>query len=386
MKKLLCILLVAICAFSLFGCNKGNKSNLKLEDVVDFVLEVEAGRDVRILQLTDIQIIDSSQRREPGRLPSWSVSNWAPENLPELAWKFTRRAVERVKPDLIVLSGDNVYGEFDDNGTMLQALITEMESYKTPWTFVFGNHDNETRKGVEWTCEQYINAEHCMFFRGPKEVDENGEEYFSVAGNGNFNIAITQGGKLTEIVWLMDSNGHTNADKDQNMFSSQGLKDSQIEWFTARNELLKEYNGGKSPKSIGFFHHPMRALGDAVQKYGYLSSTHDFFDENGDYGKFKEFVIPENTLGDCGAMRKDAGGYIDSNYKFHNLLKTYGVEGWFFGHDHQINASASFEGVRYTYGLKASLYDSHTPSDIGGTQILVGEKGLRVNHVYCVED
>ena len=30
---------------------------LKLEDVVDFTLEVEAGREVKILQLTDIQII-----------------------------------------------------------------------------------------------------------------------------------------------------------------------------------------------------------------------------------------------------------------------------------------------------------------------------------------
>ena len=79
MKKLLCLFLIAICVCSLFGCNN-KKSNLKLEDFVDFVLEVEAGRDVKILQLSDIQIIDSSQRREPGRLPSWSVSNWATEN------------------------------------------------------------------------------------------------------------------------------------------------------------------------------------------------------------------------------------------------------------------------------------------------------------------
>lgn len=38
--------------------------------------------------------------------------------------------------------------------------------------------------------------------------------------------------------------------------------------------------------------------------------------------------------------------------------------------------------VRYTFGLKASLYDYHEPSMIGGTEITVGESPLAVRHVY----
>ncbi|MBS1313962.1 MAG: hypothetical protein HP048_01260, partial [Clostridia bacterium] len=206
MKRILSVLTALLFVpaglFGLSACEE----RPALEEAVDFVLEVEAGRDVKILQLTDIQIIDSSQMRTPDRLQSWSIENWKPENLPDLAWKYTREAVEAVQPDLIVLSGDNVYGEFDDSGTMLQALIAEMESYGIPWTLTFGNHDNETRKGVAWTCEQYIDAEHCLFTRGPVETAD-GREYFLTEGNGNFNIGIVQGGKLTEVVWLMDSNG-----------------------------------------------------------------------------------------------------------------------------------------------------------------------------------
>lgn len=384
MKRILSVLTALLFVpaglFGLSACEE----RPALEEAVDFVLEVEAGRDVKILQLTDIQIIDSSQMRTPDRLQSWSIENWKPENLPDLAWKYTREAVEAVQPDLIVLSGDNVYGEFDDSGTMLQALIAEMESYGIPWTLTFGNHDNETRKGVAWTCEQYIDAEHCLFTRGPVETAD-GREYFLTEGNGNFNIGIVQDGKLTEVVWLMDSNGHTDSDRDQNMYSSVGLMEGQIAWFQERNELLKAYNGGTYPKSIGFFHHPPRAFGDAIQKYGYVSSRHDFYDENGDYGNFKEFKIPENAEGDIGAMHSDPGQFIDSGYQFHNLLKEYGCEGWFFGHDHKNNASAVFEGVRYTYGLKASLYDSYQPGEIGGTEILVGESGLRVRHVYTAQ-
>lgn len=347
---------------------------LELENVVDFVLEVEAGRDVKILQLTDIQIIDSSQQRYEGRLHSWSIDWWAPEKMEFAAWRYMREAVAAVQPDLIVLSGDNVYGEFDDNGTVLQALVAEMESYEIPWTITFGNHDNETRKGMEWTCAQYIDAEHCMFTRG---------DIRNVEGNGNFNIGITQGGELTEVVWLMDSNGHTAGNLDKNMYSAYGLQKGQIAWFTQRNELLKEYNGGVSPKSIGFFHHPLRALGDALTVYGYESAQNAFMDKYGDWGTFTAFTIPENDKGDCGAMNSDPDRYIDANYQFHNLLKEYGCEGWFFGHHHKNNASASFEGVRYTYGLKASTYDEYQDGEVGGTEILVGaDKTMSVRHVY----
>lgn len=383
-KALLSCVLAAVAVFPFTACGEpagGGKT--ALEDVVDFVLEVEAGRDVKILQLTDIQIIDSSQQRYEGRLHSWSVGPWAPEKLPEVAWKYTRKTVETVQPDLIVLSGDNVYGEFDDSGVMLQALITEMESYGVPWTLTFGNHDNETHKGVAWTCEQYQNAPHCMFKRGPVEVVD-GVEYFTAEGNGNFNIGITQGGTLTEVVWLMDSNGHTDSDRDQNMYSTAGIMEGQIAWFTERNELLKAYNGGVSPKSVGFFHHPMRAIGNGMQKYGYVSTKSDFYTEDGDYGVFKEFTIPENDLGDSGCMHFDCG-YIDGNYEFHKLLKEYGCEGWFFGHEHVNNASVTYEGVRYTFGLKASKYDSYTEGEIGGTEILVGTQPLRVRHVYYEE-
>lgn len=369
---MICGALVAVAG----GCGKlSSDERVKLENAVDFVLELPESRDAVILQLTDIQIIDSEQQRYPGRLP-YFAEEWKPENMDKLAFSHMRETVKRVKPDLIVLSGDNVYGEFDDKGTSLTALIKEMESYETPWTLTFGNHDNETRKGVAWTCEQYEKAEHCLFKRGPIE---------SVHGNGNFNIGIVQGGKLSGVVWLMDSNGHTDSDSDQNMYSTQGLFPDQVEWFESRCEKLREYNGGKSPRSIGFFHHPLRAFGDGLKQYGYVSGRHDFYAADG-AGDFKKIVVPENPYGDIGSMNKDAGSYIDLEYEFHGLLKKYGCEGWFFGHDHENNASVTFEGVRYTYGLKSSEYDSFISSVLGGTRITLGESGLKVCHEFVSPD
>ena len=144
---------------------------------------------------------------------------------------------------------------------------------------------------------------------------------------------------------------------------------------------MRRFNGGVSPKSIGFFHHPLRAFGNGLQKYGYTSGRHDFYGEDGS-ADFKKIAVPENSAGDCGYMNKDAGSYIDQEYEFHELLKKYGCEGWFFGHDHENNASVTYDGVRYTYGLKASEYDSYISSVLGGTRITVGENGLKVMHEY----
>lgn len=341
----------------------------KLNEALDFILEVEAGRDIVVLQLTDIQIIDSSQQRYSGRLTAADAAMWVPGNMEALAWSVMRQIVERVNPDLIVLSGDNVYGEFDDKGTSLQALVAEMESYKIPWTLTFGNHDNETKKGMEWTCEQYANAEHCLFKRGA--IDK-------LHGNGNFTVGVKQGDKLSEVVWLMDSNGHTEQDESQNMYSSEGLFSDQTEWFEETCLKLKEYNGGIMPKSIGFFHHPMQAICSGMQKYGYVAAPN-----------FSRFQIPSNNVGDSGCMNED-WKYVDKSFTFHKLLKKYKCEGWFFGHLHQNNTSVAYEGVRYTFGLKASYYDSFENfsqsfterDEIGGTKILLGERGLRVSHEY----
>lgn len=392
MKKIVPVFLALVVAFSMAACGGGKKNNAavqwdKLEETLDFVMEVEDGRDVVVLQLTDIQIIDSSQKRTEGRLPSWSTEWWAPENMQERAFDVMDQIVNRVKPDLIVLSGDNVYGEFDDAGTTLTALIATMENYKIPWTLTYGNHDNETRKGVEWTCEQYANAEHCLFTRDPIE---------DIQGNGNFTIGIKQGDKLSEVVWLLDSNGHTDSDPDQNMYSHVGLFEEQEQWFEDTCLKLQQFNAGVMPKSIGFFHHPMRAIGDGMQKYGYVSPKNDFYTEDGDYGQFKQFAIPENENGDSGCMNYDCG-FIDSDYSFHKLLKKYNCEGWFFGHVHENNTSVTHEGVRYTFGLKCAYYDTYANptgregglaksvigrDEIGGTKILLGENGLRVNLEY----
>ena len=83
MKKFVCAFVAAAFLLSAISCGEqaDTEKRPSLEETVDFVLEVEGGRDVRILQLTDIQIIDSDQQRYEGRLHPWSIEPWKPEHM-----------------------------------------------------------------------------------------------------------------------------------------------------------------------------------------------------------------------------------------------------------------------------------------------------------------
>lgn len=372
MKKLLitalCIMMLALSACS--GAKEDNLSNY-----VDFILDVPGGRQVKILQITDTQIIDSDQQRYNGRLSAGSAITWKPENMDKLAFDIVRAAVEEAKPDLIVLTGDNVYGEFDDSGTSLVRLVEFFESLNIPWTGTYGNHDNETIKGVLWQNQQYIDAKNCMFKKG-NELAE---------GNGNYTIGIRQDGKLKKVLFMLDSHGCVNTDTENGVYASAGIMDGQAQWYEDTCNRIKQYNGGEYVESYVFLHHPLRAIGDAMQKYGYVSASHDFFDADGNLAVFSPVTVPTNEDGDYGRMTKDAGSYIDNNYSFFNKLKSCGTIGVFFGHEHENDISVTHEGVRLVFGVKSSKYDSHNTDMLGGTLIAFGEDNpLTVFPIYYV--
>lgn len=346
-----------------------------VDGLVDFVVDIDEDRDIKILQLTDVQTIDSSQQRKSGRLTKESADRYIPENMDVLAFDIMRWVIDFVKPDLIVHTGDNVYGEFDDNGSALTRLIDFMDSFKIPWTVTNGNHDNESKKGAEWQNQQFINSEYCMFKKG------------SVEGNGNFTVGIRKLGKLSQVLYLLDSHGCYGIGGEQGNNVSSGLKPGQLQWFSSTAEAITEFNNGIPVNSLGFFHHPIKALGDALNtKYNYTSTKYGYKDALGVAQPFRPFTIKQNKDGDTGKMGAETTEYIDNDYTFFKLAKQNGIKGLFFGHDHLNALSVLYEGVRLTWGVKSSKYDKHDPSMLGGSLItLKGQNDMAVFPYYYTD-
>ena len=228
---------------------------------VDFVVEVESGRDPVVLQLTDTQIIDSSQKRTPTRLSDNQTALWAKDQVNYCCYDHITEIINATKPDLILLTGDVVYGEFDDNGSSLTDFVAFMETFKIPWAPVFGNHDAETVLGVDWQCEQFEKAEYCLF------------KQRELTGNGNYTVGIKQDGKLRRVFFMLDSNGCTwmsqKSKENGHYRTAAGFGQDQIDWYTNTiNEIKK--NSPDTKYSFAF-HIQLQAFADALAKYGFTN-------------------------------------------------------------------------------------------------------------------
>ena len=343
--KVVCLVLALVCLFSACGKKTAKKkpanaeTSVTYKDLLDFTVDIEKGKEPVILQLSDPQIIDSSQARSSDRLGDFFTTYWGPDKIEERCFKYIRDTITNTKPDFIFVAGDLIYGEFDDNGTAFTQFFNFMESFKIPWSPVFGNHDGESAKGIDWYCDTFENAKYCKFNRG------------TTRGNCNYTVGITQDGKLLRVFYLMDSNDNgTASDASKNngkTVISQGISGMQKSWYFSNiKELQKHYPDVK----ISFvFHEAIKAFDDAFKKYGYQSGIHTSVNIDSH---------PDKADTDFGYIGGSSSSkwYWDREDGVWNQIKTLGVDSVFVGHSHSNSASVLYEGVRLHFGLKSSEY------------------------------
>jgi len=325
-----------------------NEDGALEKGVLDFCVEVEAGRDPVILQLSDPQLTNKTEAEEK-------------------CYKYVRETVQATKPDLILVTGDLVYGCFDNTGEIFLDYINFMETLDTPWAPVFGNHDNECWLGVDWQCEQLEKAENCLFRQG------------DVTGNGNYSVGVMQGNKLLRTFYMMDSNGcarprtwgtgegaHTNPEvtPGKNLVkSSAGFGDDQVKWFI---DSIRQLKAVTPDVKVSFAYHIQQAyFAKAYEQYGFNGILKE--------GSSSELRDPLNldTMedvkeGDIGYLGRTMKGPWDTNNSVLIKMKDLGVDSIFVGHEHCNSASVVFNGVRFQYGQKSSTYDRYNSLDANG--------------------
>ena len=347
--------------------------------MVDFIVEIPKGKTPVILQLSDPQMLDSSQAVS-GRLSSGEDTYWAKDKKEERCFKYIRETVESTNPDLILIAGDIVYGEFDHDGSAFLSFVEFMEDFGIPWAPVFGNHETESRMGADWQCEQLHNAKNCLF------------KQRSLTGNGNYTVGIKQNGELTRVFYMVDSNSGSPSEKSISNGHSQhsaGFGADQIEWYT---KSIKNIHRVAPNTKISFmFHIPIHAFELAFEKYGYTRDRSQV--------KFP-IVIDDKNGTDFGVIMYPIDRFDEDN-TIYDGFKLLGVDSIFAGHDHEVSAGVIFEGIRFQFGLKSTTYDSNIYIDengslkkswvpagtpmIGGTVLELDNDGAlkNVSHYYC---
>ncbi len=313
---------------------------------VTLALDGEPGRKIRVLQLTDMQFIDATQRRTPDRLRPDEISAWMPDSFDALAGNQIKSLIAQTRPELILLTGDLVYGSFDDSGRFFERFCGFMESFGIPWAPVFGNHDNESRRGVDFQCELLESLPNCLFVRG------------SVSGNGNYTVGLTVGGRLVRAFHMLDSHG---------CLRPAGLCPDQLALVRENSRRIREF-AGELPSFVAF-HIPTTDFADAELAKGY--PPEGFYTLGVD--------IPAHE-GDFGAKLERQGRSIECP-EFAPLLREIGADAVIVGHCHAINTVIRHDGISWIFGLKTGQYDYHTVGALGGTLYTLEREGFEVVHV-----
>ena len=142
------------------------------------VLKKQPGKDFIILNLTDPQLGDPE---------------WAEGHMNRAVIEYTvAKLIERVKPDLITISGDLAWAGY----TLAYDLLAELlEQFQIPWAPVWGNHDNQGgAECIDRIVNRYMAYPHFLYEKGDPAI-----------GNGNYVIAIEEDGKIVEALVMVDS-------------------------------------------------------------------------------------------------------------------------------------------------------------------------------------
>lgn len=348
-----------------------------MKSLVDFTVDVETGRDIRVLQLTDTQIIESEQQRYDDRLTvgSTAYNQWHSSNKDAMYRDCVQDTIEEYNPDFIIITGDLVYGEFDDSGDALLEFISFMDSFRIPWAPVFGNHEIESAMGANWQCEQLENSEYCLF------------KQRTLTGNGNYTVGLKQGGEYKRVFFMLDSNGCTemSAESYNNGHSKKttGFGTDQINWYTDLAE--KMHYAQPSLRLSVAFHIQLSKFTDAYAKYGFTNN--DTVNNPIDID-----ANSDKAITDFGYLGRDLKNSWDKDETVWYSFKNLGFDSIYVGHEHCNSASVVYRGMRFQYGQKSSAYDrtNYVKSDgtisgsydfnagtpmIGGTTIPINQDG-----------
>lgn len=252
------------------------------------------------------------------------------KNLDASIW-VVAEACDIEKPDLVMLTGDNVknYDDPEQTKKLINALMNVFDSRNIPVAVTFGNHDSESGAMSREDLMAYYNTFSCSV-----SVDD-GE---ALTGCGTYNIPVlsSDGDKVKFNLWVFDTG--TAAEEDPESYDR--VHKDQIEWYKQTAAKLKEENNGETVNSLVFQHVIVPEIYDALQK---VDSKEPFAIEriysDGEYYMFDPDATNYGTLNEKPCPGKYNDGQFDA------LVETGDVLALFSGHDHTNAFGVRYKGI-----------------------------------------
>ena len=284
-------------------------------------LQKDKNKDFTILNLTDFQLTRDEWQKEH---KNGAITHYTLDTL-----------FDRVKPDLVTVSGDLSWcGDYD----ALECLALKLDSFGVPYTAVWGNHDQDGGMDkLEKTVELFRKHPLFIYEEGPKEL-----------GNGNFVISIYEDDKIVEGLILMDShNKAPNSFRDgKEHWEWAKLYDEQIPWYKEQIENLKAL--GCNDATL-IMHIPIFAY-----RHAFNAAWNKEYDNNKMHvtDTYKSECWNDGYKNSFGTCYEGICSYPHDEHVFDTIKECGLTKTLIAGHDHTNCFHIVYEGVRFVYALK----------------------------------
>lgn len=315
-----------------------------------------------ILQLTDFHEW-AGKETDKGIVPQDSLK-------PRLTMFFDQ-VLSDVDPDLVILTGDNIFPlsflwDFLGNVsiTTLGYIADYFEEKEQLWTLTFGNHDTESAVTKEAFLSSISSYNYFIGEETESSIHKSFRQEINIQGQANrvanYSIPIFSNGRVNFNIFVLDSGSYYQPGNGPRDYLA--ITPEQTSWYCSEVARLQEENGQIIP-SLLFTHIPFIEMAEIFESYSYTIY--------GLYGGISNSSIRSNIYDEC-FINKD-------------------VKGIFFGHNHY-NSLTLFEErdnhvimMGITPQASGESYDDLT-SDMYGRVITIKESGEFSTYIYSSKE
>ena len=278
------------------------------------------------------------------------------------------KAYDRVRPDLILLTGDNTLGnhfrdalplysrltvntkekEFRAMQKALAYVLEPIARRNIPFAMIYGNHDDMNEITKEEQAEIYRDYPSCVGLDNPdKSVDVD-----------TYNIPIysEDGSRAAFNLWMLDS---AWTDHEQKRGFCE-IKPETTAWYDKTAKALAEENGGAPVPALLFQHVPLRETLRLIEE---TADPKGAVAQNGKYYRLKPDV--RGVMGEYPSVCDTDAGLFEA------IKQNGDVKAVVFGHDHLNCFEGRLDGVDFIQTASASFRCYGSP-----------DRGARVFRLY----
>ncbi len=300
-----------------------------------------------------------------------------------LAKKSIINAVEVSKPDIIILTGDNIAGYSCGTKELAKSALKQVmdmfEEIGVPVAAVFGNHDDDntpyTKLEQIEQYESYSCYVGCAGVVAEKTVGKN-----TVINAGTYNVPVFESkdsDKVLYNLWCVDSG---NYNPDDSVGGYGYVLPEQLDWYVEKSNELKEANGGEAVPSMAFQHIIPPQIFRALKE---VDSSTEGAIKHGD----KYYTLPDSCDKATEWLGEDPCppnvDFEEAYAELDTMIEQGDVKAIFCGHDHINSYVVPYEGVDLV-ATPGCTFHSYNDNNRGFRVITLDKNDLSTYETYTL--